>query len=271
VRRLCLSPALRGKLTAMLDGMNRIARFFDADYAGYEDDLPALEAMARRTDGPLLELGCGTGRALIPLAQKGYQVTGVDLSTEMLRIAAAKARDAGVSQRVTLMEGDYAEAPLGGPYPFAFVLMNTFMHLETQQRQLRALAHWREHLAPSGLLLIDVFHPDVNQLAELDGRLVWDRTWIDDQTGQTVMKWVTCRADPSEQRLYITLIYEEISEGGEIRRTQAPYVARYLWRFEAELLLDKAGFDLEAVYGDWTFAPFESSSGRMILLARRRG
>ena len=72
--------------------MNRAARFFDADYAGYQDDLPVLQAYAQRTGGPLLELGCGTGRLLIPLAQAGYGVTGVDFSPEMLRIAAGEGR-----------------------------------------------------------------------------------------------------------------------------------------------------------------------------------
>ncbi len=75
----------------MLDAMNRIARFFDAEFADYDDDLPVLEAYAARTGGPILELGCGTGRALIPLAQAGYTVTGVELSPEMLHIARTKA------------------------------------------------------------------------------------------------------------------------------------------------------------------------------------
>ncbi len=96
--------------------MNRAARFFDADYTGYLDDLPLIEAYAQRAGSPLLELGCGTGRLLIPLAEAGYRVTGVDLSPTMLRIARAKAEAAGVAERVTLIEGDYADAPLDGTY-----------------------------------------------------------------------------------------------------------------------------------------------------------
>jgi SAM-dependent methyltransferase len=254
----------------MLEAMNRVARFFDADYADYRDDIPLLEALARRTGGPLLELGCGTGRALIPLARRGHRVTGVDLSPEMLRIAAAKAKAARVSRRVTLIQGDYADAPLAGPYRFAFVVMNTFMHLLTQEDQLRALRHWREHLTPDGLLLIDVFHPDVGALANLDGQLVHDRTWSDPVTGHTVMKWATSHVELAEQTLHVTLIYEEIGPDGVVRRTLVPYEARYLWRYEAELLLEMAGFELEAIYGDWDLSPFESDSDRMILLARPR-
>lgn len=254
----------------MIEAMNRIARFFDADYAGYLDDLPAIQAFAQRTGGPLLELGCGTGRLLAPLAQAGYTVTGVDLSPEMLRLAAARAAAAGVAERVTLVQGDYTDAPLAGPYRLAFIVMNTFLHLPTQAAQLAALRHWREHLAPGGLLLIDVFHPDVHQLATLDGRLEWDKTWSDPESGATVMKWVTRTVDLAEQTVHVTLIYDETAADGSLRRTLVPFDTRYLWRFEAELLLDKAGFALEALYGDWDLGPFESTSERMILVARRR-
>ena len=253
----------------MIEAMNRVARFFDADYAGYLDELPVLQAYAHRTGGPLLELGCGTGRLLVPLAQAGHRITGVDLSPEMLRLARAKAEQAGVTGMLTLIQGDYADAPLAGPYRLAFVVMNTFLHLPTQADQVRALRHWREHLAPGGLLLIDVFHPDVQQLATLDGRLEWDKTWTDPATGATVMKWVTRTIDLAEQMLHVNLMYDEIAADGALRRTVATYDARYLWRFEAELLLDRAGFALEALYGGWDMAPFESASDRMIVVARR--
>jgi SAM-dependent methyltransferase len=254
----------------MIEAMDRAARFFDADYAGHLHDLPVIQAFAQRTGGPLLELGCGTGRLLIPLAQAGYAVTGVDLSPEMLRIAHAKAESTGVAERVTLVQGDYIDAALAGPYRLAFIVMNTFLHLPAQADQLRALRHWREHIVPGGLLLIDVFHPDVHQLAGLDGRLEWDKTWTDPQSGATVMKWVTRTVDLAEQTLHVTLIYDEIADDGGLHRTQVPFDTRYLWRFEAELLLDKAGFALEALYGDWDMGPFESASDRMILIARRR-
>lgn len=254
----------------MIEAMNRVARFFDADYAGYLDDLPAIQAFAQRTGEPLLEVGCGTGRLLIPLAQAGYAVTGVDLSPEMLRIAAAKVESAGVAGRVTLVQGDYADAPLAGPYRLAFSVMNTFLHLRSQADQLRALRHWREQMAPGGTLLIDVFHPDVHQLAGLDGRLEWDKTWTDPQSGATVMKWVTRAVELAEQTLHVTLIYDEIGADGSLHRTLVAFDTRYLWRFEAELLLDKAGFALEALYGDWHMSPFDSASDRMILVARRR-
>jgi len=251
--------------------MNRIARFFDAEYADYMDDLPALQAYAQRTDGPLLELGCGTGRLVIPLARAGYAITGVDLSPAMLAIAHEKRAAANLTERVTLIEGDYAAAALGGPYRFAFCVMNTFLHLLTIEEQVAALRHWRQHLAPRGLLLLDLFHPDHRQLAELDGRLVWDKTWNDPASGATVMKFVACTGDPARQILHVTMIYDEITPDGALRRTVGPYDIRYMGRFEAELLLERAGYVLETVYGGWDLSPFEGNCDRLILVARRRG
>lgn len=252
----------------MQDAMDRIARFFDLEFADYDDDLPVLEAYAARTGGPILELGCGTGRALIPLARAGYDITGVDLSLTMLAIAQAKAKASGAAKRITLLAGDYAEVELGGPYRFAFTVMNTFLHLPDQAAQMRALRHWRQSLAPHGLLLIDILHPDVATLAGLDGRLELASTWNDPDSGHVTMKFLTRTVDLAEQTLHIHHIYDEMKSDGQIQRTVASYALRYLWRFEAELLLEKAGYTLEAVYGDWDMAPFESSSERMILVAR---
>jgi SAM-dependent methyltransferase len=254
----------------MIEAMNRLARFFDGEYADYDEDIPTLKAFAQRTGGPILELGCGAGRALLPLARAGYAVTGVDLSPAMLAVARDKAQAAGLTDRVTLIEGDFATATLGGPYRLAFVAMNTFMHLTTQTAQLRGLRHWRASLAHGGLLLIDLFNPDMAQLAGLDNRLELDRSWRDPLTGRMVMKFLARTADPATQILDVTLIYDELSAEGALLRTLIQVQLRYLWRYEAVLLLDKAGYEVEAVYGGWDLQPYAAGSQRLILAARRR-
>lgn len=248
--------------------MDRISQFFDAEYLSYIDDLPVLEAYADRTGGPLLELGCGTGRALVPLASAGHQVTGVDNSPSMLRLARAKAEAAGVSRHIRLIEGDFSQADLGGPYRFAFTLMNTFLHLPDLAAQIAALKRWKEVLAPRGLLLIDVFNPDMGQLAAMDGRLEWEQTWTNGNTGERVMKFLTRVVEPAAQVITVNHIYEEIAADGTVRRTVGSFNLRYIWRFEAELLLDKAGFSIENIFGNWDMSPYASNSERMIIVAR---
>jgi SAM-dependent methyltransferase len=257
-------------MTDLAAEMNRIARFFDDEYADYDEDLELLEAYAARAGGPLLELGCGTGRALVSLAEAGHAITGVESSPGMIAWARQKVEWGGLGRLARLIEGDFAEVALGGPYAFAFTLMNTFLHLPDTGAQLRALRRWRDALMPGGLLLIDVFNPDVALLAAMDGRLEWDKSWDQADPPARVMKFLTRLADPAEQVVTVNHIYDEIDEDGALRRTVAGFDLRYLWRFEAELLLDKAGYELEAIYGDWAMGEYGSDSERMILLARRR-
>lgn len=248
----------------------RAARFFDMDYHDYTDDLPALRALARRTGGPILELGCGTGRLAVPLAAAGYHVTGVDLSPAMLALAEARAAATPkAAGRVTWVEGDFTRVPLAGPYQLAFIVMNTFLHLLNLAEQLAALRHWHAHLAPGGTLLIDVLAPAVDELAGLDGQAQLDKSWHDPATGATVLKWVARTVEPAEQIMHVAMIYDESASDGNLQRTVVAFDLRYLWRFEAELLLEKAGFTIEAVYGGWDLEPYDSGSERLILIARK--
>lgn len=208
--------------------------------------------------------------ALLALAEMGHEITGVESSPAMLEIARAKADEQGLLAAANLIEGDFSTAALGGPYPFAFTLMNTFLHLPDSRAQLRALRHWRDALLPGGLLLIDILAPDVAELAALDGRLEWQATWESDEPPGKVMKFVTRVVDPAKQVLTVNHIYDEIAADGALRRTVAGFDLRYLWRYEAELLLERAGFEMEAVYGDWGMSEYGSDSDRMILVAKRK-
>lgn len=256
-------------MTELSAGMDRIARFFDTEYADYTEDLPMLHALAQRTRGPLLELGCGTGRALVSLAQAGFEIDGIDSSPEMLRIARAKVQAAGISDRGRLIQGDFRHGLTAGRYRLAFALMNTFLHLGRPEQE-SALRGWHSALAPHGLLLIDIFAPDVAELAALDGRLEWDKTWIDPATGRQVMKLLARTVDPAEQVIEASHIYDEIDADGLVRRSVASFELTYLWKNEAHLLLEKTGFEVEELYGDWAMSDFNSTSERMIFVARKR-
>ncbi len=229
-----------------------------------------MYSLLRAGRGDILELGCGSGRLLLPLAQAGFTVTGVELSTRMLELARLRVEAAGASRQVRLVQGDFERAELGGPYGLAFCAMNTFMHLLSQRQQLRALHHWRHSLDDRGLLLLDLFNPDVAELAALDGQVQFDRSWIDAETGGTVMKQFIRVAEPALQMIHASMLYDLVLPGGELRRTTVTYDIRYLWLPEAELLLHRAGYALEDVYGDFDGSGYGSDSPRMILLARRR-
>jgi len=249
---------------------DRLARFYDSEYGEFDADIPMYQAFAERTGSPVLELACGTGRILLPLAKVGIHITGLDISGAMLEIARQKVAAAGVGDRVRLLQADMRDFALDQQFHMAFCAINSFMHLETQADQLAALRCWRRHLRPGGLLILDLFPPDPNELANDDGRLIVQRIWKEPDTRTIVIKQYTRQVNLAEQTLHVHFLYDEILPDGTTRRTIVPLVMRYLGRFEAELLLDRAGYLVEAVYGSWDLDTFESGSERMILVARRR-
>ncbi len=246
-----------------------IARFYDYEYGDFDADIPMYLGFAERVGSPILEMACGTGRVLIPLAEAGFQVTGVDASQAMLEIARRKVARAGVEQRVSLVQADMRDFSLDGEYHMAFCAINSFMHLESLDDQLAALRCWHRHLRPGGLLILDLFPPNPDELGHEDGRVIVQGVWEEPETGVTIVKQYTREVDLAEQTIQVHFFFDERMPDGVVRRTIVPFTMRYLGRFEVELLLDKAGYTVEAIYGSWDLDPFTSESERMIFVARR--
>ena len=245
-----------------------IARFYDLFYGERDDDVQMYRDFALAADGPILELGCGTGRVLIPLTREGYHVTGLELSAAMLATARTKVGAAGVDERATLLQGDMRDFDLPTRFALAFIPINTFMHCYDTQQQLSCLRCIHRHLQPGGQLVVDVFHPDLQTLLESDGRLVSEGTVSDPETGHTIHRFYTRRLDLATQTQNITFILDETDLTGTVRRTLFPFRMRFVYRYEMELLLHAAGFSLETVYGSYDLEPFDSSSEKMIFVAR---
>ncbi|MCC6169485.1 MAG: class I SAM-dependent methyltransferase [Caldilineaceae bacterium] len=259
-------PAQEGDSAAVFD---RFARYYDDDYRHYADDVDALLALAEETGGPVLELGCGTGRLLLPLAQAGHTLTGVDISPALLAVARRKLAQANLLDRVTLVEGDLRRFALPRrDFGFAFFTSNTLMHLSTPGAQLAALAQAARHLRRGGLLLVDLFHPDIARLIEVHGLMELADQW-ETADGAQVVKWSVRTLDLAAQFQETLFIYEETAPDGSTRRTLCPFTLRYLWRNEAELMLAAAGLAVEAVWGDFDGGPYDSQSEHLILVASK--
>ena len=244
------------------------ARFYDLFYEQRDDDLAMFRDLARGAGGPILELGCGTGRVLVPLALEGHQVTGLDFSTAMLAIAQEKVTAAQVSQQVELVQGDIRDFDLASRFAMTIVPINTFMHCYNIDQQLACLGCIRRHLRPEGRLIIDVYHPDLESLLEADGRLVSEGTVLDPSTGHIIQHVYSRVLDIANQTQDITFIMEETDSEGQVRRTFFPFRMRFVYRYEMELLLRLAGYNLEAVFGSYALEPFDGMSEKMIFVSR---
>ena len=227
-------------------------------------------ALTETVEAPILEVGCGTGRILLPLAEWGHTMTGLDLSETALATTQAKLAAAGLTENVTLEQADmrYFKLP-DQTFSQALIPLNTFMHCHTIKDQLATLQAIHTHLQPSGQVVIDLFQPDPALLAEADGRLYFEDETSDPKTGHTVQWYWRHDIDLAAQMRHLVYVLDEIDETGLVRRTQIPFSLRFVYRFEMELLLKLAGFELDTIYGDYTFDPFDGHSPRMIVVASK--
>jgi SAM-dependent methyltransferase len=250
--------------------LDHIAAYYDLLHGELVEDLPMWEALAAAADGPILEIGCGTGRLLLHLAQAGHNLTGLDLSRTALDSARRKLETIDLAGQVETVQADMRHFELPDrTFALALLPLNTFMHCHTpaeQQATLRAIHH---HLRAGGQLVIDLFYPDPVMLAEVDGRLYFEAENSDERTGHTVQWYWRHEIDLAGQMRHLTYILDLIDPDGNVRRVSLPFSLRYIYRFEMELLLEAAGFTVETLYGSYDMAPFDSHSPRMIFVARK--
>jgi SAM-dependent methyltransferase len=244
------------------------ARYYDADFGAVEDDIPFYRELARRCGGPILEPMCGSGRLLVPLARAGYRLTGVDVSSALLALARAKLTAGGLLGQVELLEADIRQTAPAGPFGLVIVALNSFMHLSTATDQLAALGRIHAALRPDGLLALDLFNPDLRALAAYNGELVFDKSFVTSEDAR-VHKFVAQHADTAAQIIYIHFIYDELDAEGRVRRNVLPFTMRWLYRYELEHLLARAGFALEAVYGSYDLDEYRPESELMLAVARK--
>lgn len=252
-----------------MDPYDVYAQFYDLEFGDLADDLLMIQQFAVRCGSPILELACGTGRVLLPLARQGYRVTGIDVSSAMLEVARHRVQAEGLTERVTLVEQDMRELDLPGRFELAVVAVNSFMHLLTTEDQLVALGRIRDHLNPGGLLLLDLFNPDLDRLLDFRGQVALDKVTAEPETGNRVMRFRTEKVDLAQQVIQVTYIMDRVDSTGHVQRILFPFSVRYLFRYELELLLRYAGFEIEAIYGSYDLDDFRSESEKMIAVARR--
>lgn len=253
------------------DFYERVACFYDAENAQMDEDLPLYSRLVAEVGGPVLDVGCGTGRVTLHLAQEGVSVVGVDYSQAMLDRAARKlAVLPDLRTQVTWVHGDLLDINLDEHFSLIVVPYNGFMHFKSQAVQIEALERLRGWLRPGGLLVIDLPNPGDFFASADDGALVLERTFEDPESGHLVMQQSMSTLDRAAQVMYITWIYDAIGEGGLVHRTVAPLTLRYVFPAELDLLLRVAGMSRVDRYGDYDGGPFQDTSPRLVVLARSR-
>lgn len=247
-----------------------MAPWYDLEFDEFDADVEFYRGYAEIVGSPILELGCGTGRLLVPLAEAGYRITGVDSSPEMLEHARQRIERAGLDD-VDLLQLDM-RALAGLPpehFQMVFCAVNSFLHLETPDDQLLALRGVRRLLKSSGIFVLDLFHPTPSTLLGMDDRLQHDGGWTLPD-GSRVDRFSQRHLSPARQTIETTLFIDRTSPDGTLRHSASSYRTRYIHHFEMLALLEAAGLELEGVYGSYELEPLDDHSPNMIFVAHAR-
>ena len=209
---------------------DEIAELYDPWSRSVTEDVDFYVEEALRAREPVVELGIGTGRIAIPLARAGRRVIGVDASAGMLEVCRRAAERAGVADRIDLRLGDVREPPVQEPAELVLVPFRAYLHMPDDRERLRALRAAYRLLLPGGRLIFDVFAPAMDDVEETHGR------WLEREPG------IWERADWDTGARTLTLSVRDERRGSTMRLA---WLSPLEWR----LLIERAGFDVEAEYG----------------------
>ena len=225
------------------------ARYDDAAAEMFQAEVidPVVDVLAEIAgNGRALELGIGTGRIALPLAQRGVSVHGIDLSKTM--VARLRAKPGGEDIGVTI--GDFSTTTVDGSYSLAYVVFNTIMNLTTQEAQVACFRNASAHLEPGGCFVIEVTIPELRRLPRGETFHVFD---------VSENHWGIDEYDVATQGL--TSHHFEIVDG-TLERLSVPF--RYTWPSELDLMAQLAGMRLRSRWGGWKTEPFTSESNKHV-------
>jgi SAM-dependent methyltransferase len=253
---------------------------YDSFIADYYDESPIVQRRlqdvtfyrdaARKFGDPALELGCGTGRVTMALAEAGNRVTGLDLSERMLERAIRKRAALRVEprERVHLIQGDMTKFDLGEKFRLVIIPFRAFHHLLELKQQMDCLECVRKHLMPGGRLVLDVFQTDAERMHDpVHHRetLVAEYKTQDHREVRITERVVAFHR--AEQRNDVEMIFTVVHPGGRKERLVFAWTLRYFFRYEMEHLLARCGFRVMGLFGNFDRTPLRDDSPEMIFVA----
>ncbi len=222
--------------------------------------------LARKANGPVLDVACGTGRILLPCLQAGVDIEGLDLFEPLLNTLRAKAATLSLSPQ--LHQSDMSDFSLPRRYALVMIPCNSFVHNMTQQAQVSCLQRCREHLLPGGELVFDTSFPSLEIIAAPQNTRVLEGELPHPQTGRPMRMYDTRSFDRVAQVQHSLNEIELLAADGSVQTTHRSKVSgRYIYKHEMELLLRVAGFTRWEIHGDFDRRPLTSENDAMVVTA----
>lgn len=258
-----------------MDLYERIASFYNA-IVPYRDrpDVEFFVDMAVESGGPVLEVGCGTGRILIPTARENIAITGLDLSEAMLEVCRRSAvrENDNVLNRITLVQGDMRAFKLDTRFALITLPFRPFQHLLEVEDQIACLECLHAHLADDGCLILDLFYPMIERLTEKEYPTEFEAEPVSvlEDGSEMIRSARTTSVDMTKQCIDVELQHDFVYPDGRTDRITENITMRYFFRYEVEHLLARCGFVVQNLYADYERTPFgEVYPSEMIFVARK--
>jgi len=238
------------------------ARFYDPFTNRSEENL-YLE-LAKRFGSPILELASGTGRITFMLAQAGYDITGVELSSEMLKVAQEKLMKLpeDVQNRVSLNQGDMTKFQIERKFPMV-IIPSSFKFLLTTEDQLACLKQVRNHLTEDGVFILDLYPHEITAPDKTESATA-------EVDGSTITRTYSYSIDLVAQERYCTATVDVVHEDGEVEHIKTKSVNALIYPREAELLVRAAGFEIVEDYGGNDFSEYKSGDWKRVLVLKKQ-
>jgi len=251
-----------------------VAEFYDF-IPGYarRPDLEFYLDFSRSAGGKILELGCGTGRILIPTAAAGCQIVGFDLSEYMLAKCREKlqSQPKEVRERVRLVHGNMTNFELNEHFSLITIPFRPFQHLVSVDDQLACLRCANRHLVTGGKLILDLFQVNPRRMFDLvytkESEDFADVKLPDGRTLKRTHRTVAFHR--AEQYNDIELIYYVTYPDGRTERLVQAFPFRYFFRYEVEHLLARCGFKVAELFGSFDKSPLTDDSPEMLFVAEK--
>jgi SAM-dependent methyltransferase len=244
------------------DDPYRDPRLYDLEYQDQTEDIDHYVALARRLGGPVLELGCGTGRISLPIARAGVEVDGMDASAPMLESLRERltAEPAAVRARVHVEEGNFVALAPRRQYPLVLLPFNALHHCMDHRELLGLLDGARRALQPGGTLALDAYLPDPALYRRDPNRTYEHCTFVDPRDGAEIASWERSWYDALRQVHHVVYAYQRPDE--PVREVHL--ALRVYYPQELLGLFDLAGFAARRLSSDFEGSRLTGGSLKLV-------
>jgi SAM-dependent methyltransferase len=263
--------------TSEPDSYEILASHYDTGYCSKQDlvDVPFYVDLARKSGAPVLEIACGTGRVLLPIAREGMEIEGVDNSEAMLRIVRRNlAREpAEVRERVTIHEGDMRDIRLAAKFPLVIIPFRPLQHMYTVQDQVAALTTAAFHVAEGGRLAFDVFFPNFEGIPANIGKEILDLEWtVDTEPRKVVRRYFRKKSyDKIQQTFSGEFVFRTYEGDNLILEETGPLKMSYYTYQQLRTLFLLTGLEVVEEYGSFSRTPLDNEAQQMIFVVQKSG